>query len=412
MREITLTLEKMAHGGEALGYHDGKAIFVGYAIPGERVVVEITEEKKSWARGRLVDVLEPSPERVSPLCPYFGRCGGCQWQHINYEAQLRFKREVLADQLARIGKLEGVEVRPPLPSPWPWHYRNSVRFIVTPEGMLAFQALRSRETVLIEECYILHPLVEEVLEAMELEMPRLHHILVKVGVNTGEQLLILETGSKEAPQMELDIPVSCVLLPPSGPPLILAGNDHITEEVAGRPYRISALSFFQANTPQAEKLVELVAEFLDPGGEEALLDGYCGVGLFGLALAGKVGKVIGVEINPFAVNDALINAEKQGVENAVFIEGAMEEVLPGLEEDIDLAVIDPPRTGVEEGALQQLIRLHPRKIAYVSCDPATLARDLAALVKGGYEVEVVQPVDMFPQTFHIESVSLIVARNG
>ncbi|MCS7286433.1 MAG: 23S rRNA (uracil(1939)-C(5))-methyltransferase RlmD [Anaerolineae bacterium] len=410
MRKMEIRLEKMAHGGEALGFYEGKAIFVAGGIAGERVQVEIEEDHRSWARARLLEVLTPSPYRVEPPCPYFGRCGGCQWQHIDYKAQLQFKREILAEQLARIGGLEA-EIFPVVPSPWPWHYRNSVRFRVTPEGMLAFQALRSTELVVIEECYILHPLVEEVLEAVEMELPPLLSLKVKVGVRTGHQLLVLETAHKETLELSTELPVSCVLIPPSGPPVVMAGSDFIQEEVAGRLYRISAMSFFQANTPQAEKLVEIVEEFLTPEGKETLLDGYCGVGLFGLALADKVARVIGVEENPFAVNDALLNAEMQGAGNALFIQGRMEEVSGQLEEKIDLAVVDPPRTGMEKEALEGLVRLKPQKIAYVSCDPATLARDLAFLVKNGYVLEKVQPVDMFPQTFHIESISLLRLRS-
>lgn len=406
MMEIELRLEKMAHGGEALGFHEGKAIFVTGGIAGERVRVEVEEEHRSWARARLVEVLEPSPYRTEPLCPYFGRCGGCQWQHIDYQAQLRFKREILAEQLARIGGFE-TQVLPTIPSPWPWHYRNSVRFRIAPEGGLAFQALRTNELVIIEECYILHPLVEEVLEALEMELPPLVSLKVKVGVRTGQQLLILETAGKETPELSTELPISCVLIPPSGPPVVMAGNDFIQEEVAGKLFRISAMSFFQANTPQAEKMVELVEEFMALEGGETLLDGYCGVGLFGLALAEKVAKVIGVEENPFAVNDALLNAEAQGVTNAVFIQDRMERALKQLKEKVDLAVVDPPRTGMEREALEGLLRFKPRKIVYVSCDPATLARDLAFLAKGGYELEKVQPVDMFPQTFHIESISLL-----
>lgn len=406
MREIELRLEKMAHGGEALGFHEGKAIFVAGGIAGERVRVEVEEDHRSWARARLTEIIEPSPYRTRPLCPYFGRCGGCQWQHIDYQAQLRFKREILAEQLSRIGGLE-TEVLPTIPSPWSWHYRNSVRFRIAPEGRLAFQALRTNELVVIEECYILHPLVEEILEALEMELPPLVSLKVKVGVRTGQQLLILETAGKETPELSTELPISCVLIPPSGPPVVMAGNDFIQEEVAGKLFRISAMSFFQANTPQAEKMVELVEEFLAPEGGETLLDGYCGVGLFGLALAEKVAKVIGVEENPFAVNDALLNAEAQGVTNAVFIQDRMERALKQLKEKVDLAVVDPPRTGMEREALEGLLRLKPRKIAYVSCDPATLARDLAFLAKGGYELEKVQPVDMFPQTFHIESISLL-----
>jgi len=236
----------------------------------------------------------------------------------------------------------------------------------------------------------------------------LKQLSLRCGVNTGDQLIIFETVGNEPPQLETDLPVSCVLLLKDGTPVNLIGSNHITEQVAGRTFRISAGSFFQVNTPQAETLIRLVTEYLAPQGNEVLLDAYCGVGTFALSLADKVAHVVGIESAATAVEDLRINAE--GIENVAIFPGKLDEVLPGLEMPVDLAVVDPPRPGIDAKALAAMIRLAPQRIAYVSCDPATLARDGRALAEAGYELVVVQPVDMFPQTYHVESVSLWARR--
>jgi 23S rRNA (uracil1939-C5)-methyltransferase len=408
MTPITLQLTSIAHGGEALGRHEGKVIFVPYAIPGEEALVEIVEDKGSYARAQLIEVLSPSPHRVEPTCPHFGpgKCGGCQWQHIAYQAQLEFKAAVVRDQLARLGRLPDVSVKPTIPSSSPWHYRNHVQFAVSDDGRLGFVATDGRRVEPIEVCYLLHPLLDELLAALDLELPGLVRLSLRAGVNTGDQMIIFETRDDEPPVLESDLPVSCVLLLSDGTPVNLIGNNHITEVVAGRRFRISATSFFQVNTAAAEKLMRVVTEYLAPVGGETLLDAYCGVGTFALSLADKVGHVIGVEENAGAVADARLNAA--GLANVEFIEGSVEEVLPQLDRPIDLAVLDPPRQGCKPEALTALIKLAPRRIIYVSCDPATLARDARLLAEGGYQLLEVQPVDMFPQTYHIESVALLV----
>lgn len=408
--QISLSLTDIAHGGAALGRHEGKVIFVPYALPGERVTVEILEDKRRFARARLLEVQSPSPDRVSPPCSFFGECGGCQWQHASYPAQLAFKTAVVRDQLARLGKFSDPPVRDTIPSPAPWHYRNHVQLAVDRRGRLGFRAAASRRIVPVDECLLLHPLVDELFLALDLgsdaDLPPLKRLSLRAGINTGDQMIIFETVGDEPPELEVDFPVSCVLLLEDGTPVNLIGYNHITERVAGRTFHISAGSFFQVNTPQAETLIRLVAEYLSPIGDETLLDAYCGVGTFALSLADKVAHVIGVESMPTAVEDFGINAE--GMENVAILPGVVEEVLAGLEMPVDLAVVDPPRTGVHSDALAALVRLAPQRLVYVSCDPATLARDGRALAGAGYELAVVQPVDMFPQTYHVETVSLWV----
>lgn len=405
MPPFQLHLTAMAHGGEAIGRHEGKVVFVPYAIPGEEVLVEVVEERRRYARARPVEILSPSPHRIEPPCPHFGHCGGCHWQHIAYQAQLDYKRRILCDQLARIGGLPEAAVRPTIPSPSPWHYRNHIQFSVAEDGGLGFRAARSHRVVPIGECHILHPLLEELLVALDLELPGLRRLSLRAGVNTGDRMVIFETEDDEPPALEADMPVSCVLLLSDGTPVNLVGSNHIVEEVAGRRFRISAVSFFQVNTPVAERLIELAADYLDLRGDEVLLDAYCGVGTFGLSLAERVGQVIGIEENPFAVADANFNAGE--LENVTLIEGRVEDVLPDLEERIDAAILDPPRVGCEPEALQALAELGPQRIVYVSCDPATLARDVRRLGDAGYVLVEAQPIDMFPQTYHLESVALL-----
>ena len=401
---IRLQLTGMAHGGEALGRHEGKVIFVLYALPGEEVLVEIVQDKDRYARARLLEVVRPSPDRLEPRCPHFGTCGGCQWQHVAYEAQLRFKEQVLRDQLERIGGISKPPLKPSLGAHDPWFYRNHAQFHLNEEGRLGFFAFRGREVVPIEVCYIIHPFIEEVFCALDLAFPQLKRVSIKVGTRTGQKLLILEMEEDLIPALEVDEPLSCVEFLSDGTLLTLVGDSHIVEEVGGRRFRISAASFFQVNTGQLERLIEAVRGYLAPQGHELLLDAYCGVGTFGLSLAREVGQVIGVEESDSALADARFNAQEG--ENVEFIGGRVEDALPDLVR-VDVAILDPPRQGCGREAITHLVRLAPAKIIYVSCDPATLARDVKRLREGGYHLVEAQPVDMFPQTYHIEAVALL-----
>lgn len=413
----------MAHGGAALGRHGGKVVFVDGGLPGERVRAGIVEDRQRYARARLVEVVEPATDRIAiPRCPHFGDpqarfavggptaagqfCGGCQWQHVSYAAQLRYKQAIVADQLQRIGRVDKPAVRPMLGMDDPWHYRNHAQFRLRSDGALGFVGMDGQTVVEIEVCHIIHPLLMALFEQLELDFPALETVSLRAGVNTGDQMVILETVDDEAPAIEIDISGSCVLQLSDGSAVSLAGSTFIEEELAGQRFRISVGSFFQVNTAMAGRLVRVVRDYLDPRGYETLLDLYCGVGTFGVCLADEVGEVIGVEENPVAVDDAVVNAEP--FDNISFFEGPVEAALPAIEGRTELAVLDPPRNGVEPEVLVALARLRPSRIAYVSCDPATLARDVRRLGEAGYRLVEVQPVDMFPQTYHIESVALLV----
>ncbi|MFQ6101003.1 MAG: class I SAM-dependent RNA methyltransferase [Anaerolineae bacterium] len=425
MDAFALELTGIAHGGAALGRHEGRVIFVPYALPGETVRVEITEDKGRYAFARLAEVLKPSSDRIAPPCPYFGPtgCGGCQWQHVGYQAQLRFKAEIVADQLTHIGKIAAPSVNPTAPDGSGWAYRNRAQFHPAPAGGLGFQAAasndacselalsevegQSRRVVAIDECLILHPLLADLYAALDLKLEGLVRLSLRAGTATGDRMLLFEMADDLPPSLESDLPVSCVLLLSDGRHANLIGNNHITEIVADRTYRISAPSFFQVNTPQAAQLVRQVLGYLDLQGSETVLDAYCGVGLFTTHLAERAGLVVGVELVPAAVADLLENTAD--LDNVEVIEGPVEAVLPDLDVLLNAAVVDPPRAGVDRFALDALVAHRPARLVYVSCDPATLARDARRLARAGYHLVEVQPVDVFPQTYHIESVALFVS---
>ncbi len=402
---LELELTGIAHGGEAIGRHEGKIIFVPYALPGERVRVEIVQDRRRYARARMVDLIRPAPDRVTPRClhaPPRGLCGGCQWQHSDYTAQLRFKAIIVREQLQRLGGLVHPPVTPVLPSPAIWEYRNHVEFSTTPEGRIGFYDADGEHIIPIAECHIIEPALATALDALDFELPELTRLGLRKGSADDDVMLIFETQDDEPPELETDLPLSACWLTPAGEVIPLVGHSSITFHISRFTYRVSPPTFFQVNTAQAETLVRLALEFLDLKGGETVLDAYCGAGLFSAALAEKAGHVIGIEASPWACDDWEHNLARY--EHVSLYEGPVSRVLPELSDKLDAAVLDPPRGGCEPGALDALIAQRPRRIVFVSCDPATLARDLRSLCSAGYRVERIQPVDMFPQTYHIETV--------
>ncbi len=417
---FTLRLDSLAYGGEAVGRHDGKAVFVPYGAPGDEAEVEVTSDHGRFARARLLGVTRPSLARRSPACPHFGpgACGGCHWQHLEYSAQLDAKRRVVTDQLARIGGLSGVAVSPAIGMDDPWRYRNHIQLVAEPDGTLGYQAAASHRTVVVSECPIAHPLLAGMVTADDgrgpwrlpagLSMMRGARVALRAVIGSGERLMLVEGGATRL--RTSGTPPYSVVAGGDRSTRVLAGRGWMDESLGGRTFRVSARSFFQVNTQQAGQLARLVREAAALTGSESVLDLFCGVGVFGLLLAPTAGAVTGIEENPDAVADARVNAGEAA--NVRLLQGPAESMLAGVTGPVDVVVVDPPRQGCAPAVMAGLIRLAPARIVYVSCDPSTLARDAAALVRAGYALTAVTPVDMFPQTYHTECVARLERRQG
>jgi 23S rRNA (uracil1939-C5)-methyltransferase len=407
-----------AYGGDAIGkLPDGRIAFIPYAIPGERVRAELPEEKSvhgnqpavsRFVRLRLIEVIEPSPMRVQPCCPHFGDCGGCHYQHLNYETQLQAKTSILVDQLRRIGGLQDLQVQSVFPSPNDFNYRNYVQFHLATDGKLGFKRPRSDQVLPIRECHLPEMVINRVWPQLEFEVGTLiERVGLRLGVDDDLQL-ILETNGYEVPELSVeDLPISVVHLCPAGP-LVMAGSAAVEIEVIGRRFQVSAGSFFQTNTAIAERMVTYALEQLES--RHALHSGatafdlYCGVGLFSAFLAERVGRLVGVESSPSAVEDFVINLDE--FDQVELYESPAEFVLPSLDLSPDLIILDPPRQGLDRRLMDVILQKRIPLLVYVSCDPATLARDAKRLTNGGFQIQNLALFDQFPQTYHIESISL------
>lgn len=436
-----LDIERMGDGGEGIGRIEGLAVFVEDAVPGDRVEVEITQVKKNYARGRLKKVVRQSAQRVRARCPMALECGGCQIQHMDYEWQLRHKRQKVEDHLKRIGGLEGILVRPVLGMKEPWRYRNKAQFPVGrgPQGIVTgFYARQTHDIVDMDDCIIQHEInsrvIKEVKEYMEAYgiAPYdettgegvIRHILTRIGFMTGEIMVVIVAARRYFPGNEELVErlreavngIKSIILNINNRRtnvilgqecITLWGQDYITEVLGNLKFRISPLSFFQVNPAQTLVLYNKVLEYAGLRGDETVIDAYCGTGSISLFLAQGAAKVYGIEVVEAAVQDARANARINGIENAEFIVGLAEEVMPRLYEQgvrPQVVVLDPPRKGCETALLDAVVSMQPERVVYVSCNPATLARDLKYLDGRSYKAVEVQPVDMFPHTAHVECV--------
>jgi len=413
---ISVELTDAAFGGEAIGHlPDGRVVFVPRALPGETALVRVQQERRDFARAELAGLAQAAPGRVDPPCPYYtAGCGGCSWQHAEYALQLQLKEHIVVDQLRRIGHFLDADqlVRPAIGMIEPWHYRNQARFTVGRRfGELCFTLRGTHRLLRIDHCWIVHPRINEVVEVAQGKLSslgrKIHQVLIRVGANTGH--LMVAPALPEVPELE-------------------TGQPFLEEELLGRRFRLEPPSFFQVNTRReqrplppavgrallplpadgvsmAELLALMVIDRVQPDRNAFVVDAYSGVGTFALLLAPLVREVIGIEEARSAIRDAVYNG--QDVPNARFIQGKTEAVLPGLDPPPDAVVLDPARVGCHPDVLNALLNLRPRRVVYVSCDPSTLARDLRILVDGGYQLHEVQPLDMFPQTYHIESVATL-----
>lgn len=391
----------MAHGGDAVGRHDGKAFFVSGALPAETVTVTDVVDRGRFAKARLLEVLEPNPDRVEPTCPHFADCGGCQWQYAAYQRQLEMKRSVVAGQLRHLGRIEEPPVRPTVAPGPPLGYRNKMAFNVI-DGRPAQFRKGTHTLVPIDACQLLVPELAELYSRLG-PLDGVQRIVLRAGTRTGERLVVID-GEVPAQADEWDV---SVVHRHKGQIKRLIGADHIHEVVAGVRFRITGPAFFQVNTPGADHLVDLVTEALDPGRDDVLLDAYAGGGLFTATAGRTAGRVVAVETGVEAVADLQHNLRANDCFNAEVVDGRVEDVLADPIDEWTLAICDPPRTGLGAEGVMGLVQPQPRAIAYVSCDPASFARDVRHFAEAGYTLEWATPVDLFPQSFHVETVGLL-----
>jgi len=450
-RDYVVDIKDMTHEGQGVGRIDGLAVFTDGVLAGEQVELKIIKLKKSYAVGKLLKVLRPSPDRVDPFCGVFRRCGGCSLQHMDYNAQLAFKTKLVRDSLERIGGLKDVKVRDTIGMKQPYNFRNKAQYPVTSaDGKIVtgFYAPRSHEVIGSDECRIQNMESDRVRKLvagfmMEKGIPAydentgkglVRHIMTRVGFNTGEIMVVLvingdtlphagelaqrlvdetaqSSGSSMVKSVYLNVNTDNTNVILGDRNILVYGNESITEKIGNYSFMISPGSFFQVNTAQTEVLYSKVLEFAGLNGSETVFDLYCGIGTISLFLSSRAKIVYGVEVVKAAVKDARRNAKLNGVDNVEFIEGEAEKAVPDLYRKgihADVVVLDPPRKGCDESLLQLIAAdMQPDRIVYVSCNPATLARDLKYLDAQGYEALEAQPVDLFPWTGHVECVTLM-----
>ena len=442
---VTLEIVDCGTDGEGIGKADGFTVFVKDAVIGDTVTAKIMKAKKNYGYGRLMEILKPSPYRVDPICPSARQCGGCQLQAVSYEEQKAFKEKKLRGHLERIGGFKELPMEPLIGMDEPYHYRNKAQFPVgrNKEGRIVtgFYAGRTHAIIENRDCALGIPQNKEVLDRVIAHMEKyniapydemtgkglVRHIFVRYGFFTGELMVCLIINGQDLPhQKELveklgEIPgmtsISLNINKKRNNVILgdkvktIWGKEYITDKIGDISYEISPLSFFQVNPHQTWKLYSKALEYADLHGEETVWDLYCGIGTISLFLAQKAKFVRGVEIVPAAIEDARRNAHLNEIDNVEFFVGKAEEVLPREYEKngvyADVIVVDPPRKGCDEMLLKTILKMQPKRVVYVSCDSATLARDLRFLCDNGYELKKVCGVDQFPQTVHVETVVLL-----
>ena len=442
---VKIDIEDIGINGEGIGRIDGYTLFVKDAVVGDYIEAKIMKANKSYGYARVMNILTPSPYRVDAVCPVARSCGGCQLQELSYEKQLEFKHNKVTNNLKKIGHLENVTVNPVLGMDEPFRYRNKAQFPVglnkDGEIIMGFYAGRTHSIIECEDCLLGVTENTQILNIVKNYMKScgvmpydegtgkglMRHILIRKGFKTGEIMVCLVINGKKLPAAEKLVDALKVIpgmtsisynINTKNTNVILGnevvnlyGEGYITDYIKDVKFQISPLSFYQVNPVQTEVLYGKALEFAGLTGKENVWDLYCGIGTISLFLAKAAGSVKGVEIVPQAIEDAKNNARINGITNAEFFVGKSEEVLPEYYERnggyADVIVVDPPRKGCDEALLETIVKMQPNKVVYVSCDSATLARDLKYLSENGYEVKEVQPVDMFPMGGHVETVVLL-----
>ncbi|MBD2040019.1 23S rRNA (uracil(1939)-C(5))-methyltransferase RlmD [Microcoleus sp. FACHB-672] len=441
---VEVAITDLSDTGEGVGRFDGRVVFVPDTVPGDRLLARLVQVKPQYATGKTHELLESSPHRIRPSCIVADKCGGCQWQHIDYSYQLEAKRNQVIQALERIGGISLPPVEPVLAPPAALGYRNKATY---PLGMSStgnvqagYYQKNSHRLVNLNRCPIqddrLDPLLAEVKQDIQRQGWRVYdekyhrgevrHLSLRIGRRTGEILLTLVARTGELAEIEAQAQVwlkrypqlvgVCLNINPAKTNAIfgkethcIAGLPYIHEEFAGLQFQLRADTFFQVNTEAAEALLEAMVNQLDLQGDEVVVDAYCGIGTFTLPLAKRVREAIGLEMQPAAVEQAQLNAQLNNLTNVSFRDGEVETLLPQLGVKPDIVLIDPPRKGCDRTVLETLVQIQPERIVYVSCKPATLARDLKFLCNaGGYRLTRVQPADFFPQTSHVECAAFLV----
>lgn len=451
---VTVTIEDVGMDGEGIGKINGYTLFIKDAVIGDVVEAKIMKAKKNYAYARLEKVLTPSPFRVEPLCRFARVCGGCQMQAVSYQEQLAFKERKVFHDLVRIGGFAEDEIRrvmePALGMENPFYYRNKAQYPIgtDKEGKLiaGFYAGRTHSIIANTDCKLGPEINQQILEAVldfmqkknipaydeVLHRGLVRHVLIRSGFTTGEVMVCLVINGKTFPEKESLIErllslefgekwkLASICISSNSKETnvimgdsfeVLWGNGYITDYIGDVAFCISPLSFYQVNPVQTKRLYEIALDYANLSGKETVWDLYCGIGTISLFLAQRAQKVYGVEIIPQAIDNAIENAKLNGIRNAEFFVGKAEEVLPQKYEKeqirADVIVVDPPRKGCDKKCLNTMVQMAPKRIVYVSCDPATLARDLKYLCENGYRLERVRAVDQFAQTVHVESTVLL-----
>ncbi|EGL83877.1 RNA methyltransferase, TrmA family [Caldalkalibacillus thermarum TA2.A1] len=445
--EVELKIHDLNHEAMGVGRYEGYTLFVKDALPGEVVKAKVLKTKKNFGYAKVLEILEQSPARMKPPCPIFARCGGCQLQHLAYEEQLKYKEQLVKNDLERIGGLDlnKVNVYPVIGMEKPWRYRNKTQVPIGEEegGLIGgFYRPRSHDIIDMEACLIQHEQHDQVIQKVKeigtrLGIPAynedkhsglLRHVVAKYGFATGQLMIVLVTNGEHIPAKNKLVDELVSAFPNlksivqnintkrtnvifGDESKVLWGEPYIYDKIGDIRFAISARSFFQVNPVQTQVLYEKAMAYADLEGHETVIDAYCGIGTISLFLAQKAKQVLGVEVVPEAVADAKRNARLNGMTNVQFAVGEAEKIIPwwraqGIKADV--IVVDPPRKGCDGSLLKTIIEMKPERVVYISCNPSTLARDIKILEAGGFETREVQPVDMFPHTSHVEVAAKLV----
>ena len=443
-----LTIKRLGINGEGVGYFKRQVVFVPGALPGEEVVVEATKVHPKFVEAKIKNIRKKSEFRVQPICPVYEECGGCQLQHLDYSQQLKEKRDIVIQSLERHTNLpmDQMDIRETMGMENPWNYRNKSQFQVGQKDgkvLAGLYGINSHNLVHIDQCVVQHSktnkaigTVRKVLQKLQIPIYSekskkgiVRTVVARVGIQTGELQIVLITAKKELPQKEQIVEeikkrlpeVKSIMQNVNGEKtslifgeetVNLGGNDFIQETLGDLSFELSARTFFQLNPEQTVKLYNEVKEAAQLTGMEKVLDAYCGVGTIGLWVADQAAEIRGMDVIPESIEDAKKNAARHGIKHAQYVTGKAEVILPKWANEgwtPDVVIIDPPRTGLDQQLLETLLKVKPKRIVYVSCNPSTLAKDISVLAPL-YKIEYIQPVDMFPQTSHVECVSRLVLK--